>query len=128
MTFLIDASILLRFLSDHPRLSAKNKTLIRREDNSVYVSIVSVWEIAIKFNIGKLISPLSFSEIADEVTDKNNFRILEIRMDHLRSFAGLPLHHRDPFDRLLIAQSQVENIPIITSDAAFDADAVQRLQ
>ena len=127
MTVLLDTSILLWFLSDHARLSAKHKALIRHQDNNIYVSIVSVWEIAIKFNIGKLDSPLSFSEIADEIIEYNDFSILEIRMDHMRSFARLPLHHRDPFDRLLIAQSQVEGLPILTSDAAFDDYPDQRV-
>lgn len=61
------------------------------------------------------------------LTSNNSFRVLEIRMEHLRRVAALPLIHRDPFDRLLIAQSNAENLPIITSDAAFDHYAIQRI-
>ena len=68
-----------------------------------------------------------FPEFIDGQLNSNRFELLEIKVAHLKRVYDLPLHHRDPFDRLLIAQSQVENIPVITSDAAFDSYEIQRV-
>ncbi len=127
MNYLLDTSVLLWFLADHNRLTNINKSRIRNPENNIHISLVSMWEMAIKFNLGKLDSPLSFAEVVDEVTGNNSFRMLDIRIAHLWRVAELPLLHRDPFDRLLIAQSQVEGLPIITSDSAFDRYQVQRI-
>ncbi len=87
----------------------------------------SIWEVAIKFNLGKLELPLPFDEFIDVTIRACSFRVRDILIRHIRRVARMPRHHRDPFDRLLIAQSQVDGIPIISSDAAFDHYAVDRL-
>jgi len=127
MRFLLDTNALLWFLVNHFRLTSNNRALIQDRNNTVFVSVASLWEIAIKFSTGKMVSPLSFSEIVDHVVSNNSFRVLEIRMEHLRHVADLPHIHRDPFDRLLIAQSIAAYLPIITSDATIDHYAIQRI-
>ena len=83
---------------------------------------------AIKANLGRgLVLHEPFPAFIDEQLGTNRFQLLPIAISHLKRVHDLPLHHRDPFDRLLIAQSQVENIPVISSDAAFDSNAIQRV-
>ncbi len=127
MKYLLDTSALLWFLADDRRLGASNRSLIQNPATDIFVSLASLWELAIKFNIGKLTSPLSFNVIVNEIENRNSFRLLEIKIMHLERYVNLPRVHRDPFDRLLIAQSLAENLPIITNDAAFDQYRIQRV-
>lgn len=128
MNCLLDTSAFLWYVSAHKDLSSQAKTIIADSNNSVYLSLASIWEIAIKFRAGKLeLVPPPFSVWIDHELASNSFRLLDINVLHLKRVAELPLNHRDPFDRLLIAQSQVEDMPVITSDAAFDLYAIQRL-
>ena len=128
MNFLLDTSTFLWYVSAHPELSPQANTIIGDPINNVHVSLVSIWELAIKFRIGKLeLTPRPLSAWLDKHLAANNFRLLEINLPHLVRYAELPLRHRDPFDGLLIAQSLVENIPVITNDVAFDAYPVQRV-
>ncbi len=127
MTYLLDTSSFLWFVSDYRRLSTNARERLQDAGNTVHLSLVSVWEIAIKSNIGKLELPFPFEEFIDTAIRSYSLRVLNIRLSHLRRVASMPLIHSDPFDRLLIAQSQVENIPIITSDRAFDNYAVHRV-
>ncbi len=128
MNYLLDTSTFLWYVSAKADLSHWARSIIRDSSNNIYLSFVSIWELAIKFRIGKLeLRPASLANWLDIHLAANSFRLLEIKVSHLVQFADLPLVHRDPFDGLLIAQSQVENIPIITSDAAFDHYSVQRV-
>ena len=127
MRYLVDTSTLLWYLASDKTLSAENRALIDEPTNIAFVSVATLWELAIKFNIGKLASPYTFDEIVDVYLSRYNFTMLAIHVSHLKRYRTLPLHHRDPFDRLLIAQSLVEGIPVITSDAAFDRYAIQRV-
>lgn len=99
----------------------------RIENNENLLSIVSVWEIAIKSNLGKLNLKLPFDLFMDRHVRQNAIQLLEVKLEHLSVVATLPLHHRDPFDRLLIAQVMVEQIPILGVDSAFDAYPIRRL-
>lgn len=128
MNYLLDTSTFLWYLSAQTELSPQAEAVIGDSDNNVYLSLVSIWELAIKIRIGKLaLSSVSLSEWIDSQLAANSFRLLEIKIAHLYEFAALPLAHRDPFDGLLIAQSLVEGIPIITNDAAFDDYHIQRI-
>ncbi len=128
MNYLLDTSTFLWYVSAKADLSHRARSIIRDSSNNIYLSFVSIWELAIKFRIGKLeLRPASLANWLDIHLAANSFRLLEIRVSHLVQFADLPLVHRDPFDGLLIAQSQVENIPVITNDAAFDHYPVQRV-
>ena len=91
------------------------------------MSIASCWEAAIKVGLGKLDLGESSRTFLPREIAHNNFELLNITLDHATAVEGLPLHHRDPFDRLLIAQSMVENLPVVGSDSAFDQYGVQRL-
>ena len=128
MRYLLDTSVFLWYVSEHPKLGSHLISIIGDRRNTVHLSIVSIWEAAIKFNVGKLdlVTP-PFSAWIDRELAANSFDLLEITIPHLKQYADLPLHHRDPFDRLLIAQSIVEDIPVLSGDASFDHYPVQRV-
>ena len=128
MSYLLDTSSFLWFVYDDKKLSVFAKSLISDRYATTYLSIVSIWELAIKANLGRgLVLHEPFPDFIDGELRTNRFQLLRINIAHLKRVYDLPLHHRDPFDRLLIAQSQVENIPVITSDWTFDRYAIQRL-
>lgn len=125
MRQILDTHILIWFVSGDPRISASMRSQIENNDN--LVSIASIWEMAIKHSIGKLNFQSSFNEFVEQQIIMNGIELLPIRIDHIAVISSLPLHHRDPFDRLLIAQSIVENIPLLSADQIFDAYPIQRL-
>jgi len=118
---LLDTNALLWWRYEPPRLPARASDQIRDPDNDIVISVASLWEIAIKRGLGKL----QFLEDFEEVMADEEFDLLAVTYNHLRVLGELPLHHRDPFDRLLISQSLAERIPIITSDRAFAAYSVE---
>jgi PIN domain nuclease of toxin-antitoxin system len=122
---LLDTHTFLWFVMGNPRITPKIRAQI--EDNENFVSVVSVWEIAIKSGIGKLNLDLPFDDFIDRQIDPNGIQLLDIKLEHLKVVATLPLHHRDPFDRLLIAQSIVEEIVLISADSVFSLYPVQRM-
>lgn len=126
MTFLLDTHAFLWFVNDDSMLSVMAKKLIEDPENVIYLSIASIWEIAIKISLGKLEMPSPFTDFIYEQLNENNFTLLEIKIEHTEIVATLPFHHRDPFDRLIIAQSLGENLPIIGRDTTFDAYGVKR--
>jgi PIN domain nuclease of toxin-antitoxin system len=128
MKVLLDTHTFLWFLLDAKSLSTKAKALIEDANTQPRLSIASLWEIAIKLSLGKLQIPQPFERFIQTQLDLNKIGILPIEIRHLEKVSALPLHHhRDPFDRLLIAQATVENISIISADPAFDAYPVTRL-
>ena len=127
MRFLIDTHTFLWFVTDDPKLSAHALGFIESETNEAILSMASLWEIAIKFSIGKLKLHKPFEDFIDEQIRINEFQLLDIEAPHIATVSTLPLHHRDPFDRMLIAQSVVEGLPIISADTIFDAYGVVRL-
>lgn len=120
MRFLLDTNALLWWRAGSPRLPTEVSTRIGDPDNEIVVSIASLWEIAIKRGLGKL----RFLEDFEDVMAGEEFALLNITYAHLRVLGDLPLHHRDPFDRLLISQSVAERISIVTNDRAFAAYGV----
>ena len=117
---LLDTHSFLWFVNDDPKLSVFARTLIEDPANEILFSPVSVWELSIKAGLGRLAlepNPVAFFEIHAE---KNDFTLLPIELRHLAPISTLPPHHRDPFDRLLIAQAMVEKIPLVSGDGAFD--------
>jgi PIN domain nuclease of toxin-antitoxin system len=117
LKLLLDTHVLLSLLFEDGRLSAPAHKTMERGDAQLIVSVVSVWEIAIKRSIGKLDAPDDVIERIDEA----GARILTITPQHAQATGELPFHHRDPFDRLLIAQAQLEGCTILTGDRAFSA-------
>ncbi len=124
MRLLLDTHTFIWYVTDNPRLSAHVKLLIEDENNEKLVSIASIWEMAIKHSIGRLNFSLPFMEFVGQQLTVSNIGLLEINLQHIEVVASLPLHHRDPFDRLIIAQSMAEQIPILSVDAIFDAYAI----
>lgn len=115
MRLLLDADAFLWWVTDSPRLSIDACKAIADDANSILVGIGSLWELAIKRSIGKLDFPHDFQTVLrDEI-----FELLPITFQHLAVLGSLPLRHRDPFDRLLIAQSIAENVVVVTNDEKF---------
>ncbi|OQX97145.1 MAG: hypothetical protein B6I24_09805 [Bacteroidetes bacterium 4572_128] len=118
MKYLIDTHILLWLMLEPQKLSNRIKNILENIDNILYVSNISLWEIAIKIKIGKLNIKMDFKNIF-EVLKANDFKILNLCDEHISETLFIELHHRDPFDRMLIAQAKFENLIIITKDANF---------
>jgi len=122
LRILLDTRLLLWWLAASPSLSAQATELIRDPENTVFVSAVSLWEIRLKQSLGKLRLPVDFTErLAAE-----SFESLPLLASHPRQVSLLPWRHRDPFDRMLVAQAQVEKLVLLTADEALTAygDAV----
>jgi PIN domain nuclease of toxin-antitoxin system len=124
---LLDTHTLLWFAVTDPRLSGPAMALIMDPANEKLVSPASYWEIAIKISVKKYSLSKPFEMFMEEAIDKNGFGYLHVVPKHAAALTTLPFHHRDPFDRLLIAQAIVEGIPILSSDAVLDSYAVKRL-
>jgi len=127
MNYLLDTHTFLWFINDDASLSSTAKTLIEDPENTIYLSVASIWEMAIKVSLDKLEMPSPFTDFIDEQLSKNTIILLGIKTEHTGIVATLPFHHRDPFDRLIIAQSKVEDIPVIGKDAIFDDYGIKRL-
>lgn len=127
MEMLLDTHVFLWFIMGSPNLTAEARSLIEDEKNRKFISIASLWEIAIKSSIGKLTLSSPFDKLIPQQLSLNGFELLPIEIAHLAAVVTLPFHHRDPFDRLLIAQSMVEKMPIVSSDSAFAAYNITRL-
>ncbi len=126
MKFIIDIHTFLWFINDSPQLSTNAKSLLE-SDNDLLLSIVSLWEIAIKVSIGKLTIPHTYEEFIPQQVTINDIEILPISTAHLVTVTMLPLHHSDPFDRLLIAQTITEKVSIISADKVFDSYSTTRI-
>ncbi len=128
MKVLLDTHIFLWWISDNPRLGKETRKIVSNIDNQLFLSAASGWEIAIKAGLGKL-------EVADDICSfmfeqmrLNAITELPVLMNHTLHVATLPYLHRDPFDRLLIAQAQLERIPILTGDKQFRAYSVEIIE
>jgi len=127
MNVLLDTNALLWFLNDAPELSRQARTVIEDEQNVCLTSMATGWEMAIKVTLGKLQTPIPLRYLFTEELERLHFTMLPIEARHLHQLLTLPLHHRDPFDRMLIAQALSEGLAVVGSDAAFDAYGVQRI-
>jgi PIN domain nuclease of toxin-antitoxin system len=127
MRLLLDTHAFLWFFIGTPSLSAKARASIEDESNEKFFSIASLWEIAIKASIGKLTLSKPFDDIFPDQLAHNGIDLLSITTAHVSAITNMPFHHRDPFDRLLIAQAMTEQMQIVSADAAFDNYAVTRL-
>jgi PIN domain nuclease of toxin-antitoxin system len=124
---ILDTSALLWVLLTPANLSATAARLLGDPANLLFVSVASLWEITIKVGIGKLAIPNS--DIEEVIANLAAFRIrvLPIRSEDLKALQALPPHHKDPFDRIIVAQAQVEGIPIVTTDQRIQQYAVRVL-
>ena len=127
MRLLLDTHAFLWFVLNDTSLSTVAQSLISDPQNDVLISPATYWEVAINVSIGKYQLPGPFADFMSEQIARNDLTILPITVGHAAVVALLPFHHKDPFDRLLIAQAIVENIPVFSVDAAFDPYPVIRL-
>ena len=118
MEYLLDTHSFLWFINGDEQLSGKAKNAIADPDAIKYISIASFWEIAIKVNLGKLSLDMAYQDLRQQVV-ANGFEILPITFEHTIELLSLDLHHRDPFDRIIIAQALSENPVVISKDGNF---------
>lgn len=123
---LLDTNAFLFFINNDSAMSNVAKGVFE-SDVDLFISPACLWEIAIKLSIGKLSLPEPFGSFIPEQLQKNEIELLPISLLHLEKVSSLPFHHKDPFDRLIIAQSMIENLPVASSDAVFDSYGVERV-
>lgn len=127
MNLLLDTHTLLWILTDDKKLSKTVKELFLSEENEIYISVASIWEIAIKVSIGRLNLSEPLKEFVQNHIKGNDIKILAVDAEDTYPIETLPFHHKDPFDRLIIAQSMTRNYPILSADVEFDAYPIKRI-
>lgn len=125
MKAILDTHCWLWWLTNPEKLGKECFKVIEDSNNEIYISTATSWEIAIKYSTGKLSLPEEPEKFVLSRLERCGFSTLHIEHIHALRVSSLPLHHRDPFDRILIAQSQVENIPVITVDNKFNHYDIQ---
>lgn len=126
MNVLLDTHVLIWWFEGSPALSKRAASIICSHSNVILISAVVGWELAIKVNAGKFNTP-SLVQDLEGIVRREGFGELPISIDHAVRAGLLPIHHKDPFDRLLIAQAQALNAPIVSADVALDRYGVQRI-
>lgn len=121
MRLLLDTHVFLWTIGEPSRLSDRVHRWLEDGDNEAWVSIASIWEIAIKTGLGRLRLPSDLGGFLARQLATSNFRVLPIALTHAVAVRDLPLHHRDPFDRLLIAQSRIERLALVSRDTHMKA-------
>jgi PIN domain nuclease of toxin-antitoxin system len=119
MNLLLDTHVLIWLVDGSDNLSQSAKQAIEDEQNSLYLSIASLWEMTIKMSLGKLQLGISLDRIVESYLIPASIEILPINLNHLLVLRDLPLHHRDPFDRILISQAQAEELTLVSGDRLF---------
>ena len=127
MRALLDTHAFLWWIGDDPRLPTAVREIVGDGANEILLSVVSVWEIAIKKALARLDMPADFARFLSEQIALNGFRVLPVELAHALRIESLPLHHRDPFDRLLVAQGLVEGVPVLSADEALAAYDIERI-
>lgn len=127
MKLLLDTHTLLWYIAGSTNLSASARNLIEDAENEKFVSIVSIWETAIKVSIGKMSLSAPFDVLFPHQLEINGFELLSVKIEHTSVVTNLAFHHRDPFDRLLTAQAVKEKMMLVSIDEVFDDYAVTRL-
>jgi PIN domain nuclease of toxin-antitoxin system len=124
---LIDTHVFIWWTGEPKRLSALAHDFLVNPENKPVLSFASIWEMQIKLSLGKLALKTSLPELVEDEVSRNGLSLLPIELTHIYPLSDLPPHHRDPFDRLLIAQSIGEEMPVISIDDKFDVYGIQRL-
>lgn len=127
MRLLLDTHALLWWLDGDRRLSRRARAAVADEDNTVFVSAASAWELATKARLGKLPGALDVASDLAGCLSRQDFLELPITVTHAQRAGGLRIDHRDPFDRMLIAQAQMEDLPLVTNEVLFDAFGIARI-
>ena len=124
---LVDTHALLWFVFDDARLSARAAGVLSDRSVAKLVSVVGLWEIVIKNQIGRLDLGMDVSAFLDEHVARRLLEVVPVEIEHLVGYGALPLHHRDPFDRLMAAQARILGTPVVTSDPSFGAYGVETI-
>jgi PIN domain nuclease of toxin-antitoxin system len=124
---LLDTHTLYWFIEGDPQLSTPALTTISDPANPVLLSPASYWEIAIKVSMGKWQLNRPYEDFIDVALKQNGFLVLPVLSTHTARLIGLPFHHKDPFDRLLVAQALTEQVPIVSADVQLDAYGITRI-
>ena len=119
MKLMLNTHTFLWFIEGNVNLSSTARNLIEDLGNQRFLSVASLWEMSIKISIGKLELAITFVELVERQVYGNAIELLEIQPGHLDRLAQLPFHHKDPFDRLIIAQSLAKHLTVVTKDTAF---------
>jgi PIN domain nuclease of toxin-antitoxin system len=124
---LLDTHTFLWAVAAPRKMSARAATALRNRSNDLHLSAASVWEMAIKHSLGKLETDIPLSDLVAQGREKIQLRLLDMTTAHAVSVEALPFHHKDPFDRLLIAQALWEEMTIVSADGRFDSYGVKRV-
>lgn len=127
MRLLLDTHAFVWFVGGSSELSARARRRIEDVGNERLLSIASVWELAIKASLGKIMLAVPLGELVQEGAVENEISLLPISREHAIGVTALPFHHRDPFDRLLAVQAAQEGLTIVSRDECFDAYGVRRI-
>lgn len=125
--YLLDSHAFVWIVTNDAQLSARARRCFTNPANEFSLSIASVWELAIKASLGRLLLFASLADLLREHLEAKRIELLPIHMPHALRVATLPFHHRDPFDRLLAAQALHERLKVLSRDSAFDAYGVERV-
>ncbi len=126
MKYLFDTHAFIWYAQGDKKLSPRAKDLIESHHER-FISIASIWEMAIKVNIGRLEFKDNFDKLVTHQIQLNDYKLLSVKLPHLFQLSNLEIHHRDPFDRLILSQAIVEGMPIVSVDNQFDAYPVERI-
>lgn len=127
MRLLLDTHAFLWFIMGDPKLSRQARTLIEDLNNERLLSMASLWEMAIKVSIGKMQLAEPFEILIPRELQGSTTNVLNITQEHVARLIGLPFHHKDPFDRLLVTQCQADGLPIVSHDQVLDQYSINRL-
>ena len=127
MRLLLDTHAFLWFIQEDDKLTSTALKYIQDEENQLYLSVASLWEVAIKTNLGKMKLDGTFEQFFIHHLRENRCLLMPIRFSDIVSVSTLPHHHRDPFDRMLVAQTLMHKYPLISSDAGLDAYGIERI-
>ena len=128
MKLLLDTHIFIWWADQPEKLSPAALSALEDEANELLLSVASVWEMQIKIQLGRLKLSLPLKELVKNQQETNDLKILPVALTHVLALDALPFHHKDPFDRLLIAQSIEEDLTLVSADSQFSAYAVKLLQ
>jgi PIN domain nuclease of toxin-antitoxin system len=128
MRLLLDTHVFIWWADQQESLSATAPSALKDEANELVLSVASVWEMQIKVQLGKLKLSRLLRELVESQVETNDLKILRVELAHVLVLDTLPFHHKDPFDRMLIAQSIQENLTLVSSDPQFPAYSVELLQ
>lgn len=127
MNLLLDTHAFLWFIDGDAKLSPRARGLIEDQANIKLISVASLWEMGLKMSLRRLDLAQPFEELIPKQMELNGFGLMPVRISHVARVISLPFHHRDPFDRMIVAQCVVEDLSVVSLDSVFDKYSLRRL-